>query len=70
MTFAEILASLYRKFNYASSPSASIVTRMKAETNEAYRELMSLPGLEFVRQDVQPITALGSYPLVLKGSGH
>lgn len=60
MTFAEILASLYRKFDYASSPSATVVTRMKAEVNEAYRELMSLPGLEFVRQDVQPITALAN----------
>lgn len=58
MNLTLILADLYRRFDYTSSPVPSAVTtRLTAYVNSAHRELCSLPGMERLRQDVMSITA-------------
>jgi len=45
MTFGTILADLYRRLDFASTPAADVTTRLKAFVNEAQQELLSEPGL-------------------------
>ena len=45
MTLGTILADLYRRLNYASSPASEVTTRLTAFVNEALQELLSDPGL-------------------------
>lgn len=57
MTLTALLADLYRRLRYASSPAASITTRLTAFVNEAHRELLSLPGMDRLREDTLAVTA-------------
>src|SRR5690348_12277596 len=45
MTFAQILADTYRRLNYATSPAADVVTRIKALVNETHEQIVSHPSL-------------------------
>lgn len=45
MTFAAILSQCYDRLNYASSPAAAIVTRIKGFVNETQQELAGDPAL-------------------------
>src|SRR3990167_4775951 len=45
MTLTTILADVYRRLNYASSPASEVTTRLTAFLNEALAELYSMPGL-------------------------
>ena len=45
MTFGTILADLYRRLDFASTPAAEVTTRLKAFVNEAQQELLSEPGM-------------------------
>lgn len=57
MNLTSILADLYRSLRYTSSPPAAITTRLTAKINDVHRALLALPGMEFLRDDVMPITA-------------
>lgn len=46
MTFAEILADLYRRLDYQTSPATAVTTRLKAFINETQREIVAEPGME------------------------
>ena len=45
MTLTQLLADLYRKTGYASSPAAETTTRMTAHLNEALQDVISEPGI-------------------------
>ncbi len=45
MTFLQILQDTYRRLNYATTPVAEVVTRIKAEINETNEEILSHPSL-------------------------
>ena len=57
MTFAAILADLYRRLRYTSAPPSAIATRLRAFCNETHREILTAPGMERLRDDLMPITA-------------
>jgi hypothetical protein len=57
VTFAQIKADVYRRVRYSTSPPSPVVTRIGALINETHRELLSLPGMLRLRDDVIPVTA-------------
>lgn len=57
MNLTGILSDCYRRLNYPSVPVVPVVTRLTAFVNETYRELVAMPGMDKVRDDVMPITA-------------
>jgi hypothetical protein len=48
MNFGTILADVYRRTGYKSSPPSDVVTRIKAFVNEVQQDLISETGLEFL----------------------
>lgn len=54
MTYTEILADLYRRLNYASSPQADVTTRLTAFVNDTLHDLASEPGLGAYLTSQQP----------------
>ena len=57
MNLTAYLNDMYRRLNQPTSPPTSVTTRFTAYLNETYRELASLPGMERLRDSVEPITA-------------
>ncbi len=58
MNLTSLLAAWYRSFDYTgSSIPAAVTTRGTYYINEAHRELLALPGVDHVRDDVMAITA-------------
>lgn|GEM_PF-3156796 len=58
MNLATILGRLYRRFDYTGNPVPQAVTsRLLDFVNETHRELLSMPGMEKLRDDVMAITA-------------
>ena len=51
MTFSAILADIYRRTGFASSPASDVVTRIKAFVNETQQEILHEPGMEFLQND-------------------
>ena len=51
MTLTAILADIYRRTGYATSPASDVVTRITAFVNEVQRELLSEPGMEYLLND-------------------
>jgi hypothetical protein len=45
VTLTQILADLYRRLSYSSSPATEIATRLTAFVNETLQEILSEPGL-------------------------
>lgn len=60
MTLTSLLAALYRDFNYTVTPPAAITTRLTYYLNRAQRELLTIPGLERLRDSVTPVTAFAN----------
>lgn len=52
MNITQILADSYRRLRYAASPAAAVTTRLLAFANETHRELLTMPGMERLRDDV------------------
>ncbi len=46
MTFADILADVYARCNYAASPASAVVVRIKQFINEAHEAVLSEPALQ------------------------
>jgi pectate lyase-like protein len=51
VTFAAILADVYRRTGFASSPPTDVVTRLKAFVNETQQEILGEPGMECLLND-------------------
>lgn len=51
MTFAAILADVYRRLLLPVTPSSADTTRLKAFVNETHRDLLTSPGLDRLRDD-------------------
>lgn len=60
MNLASMQADLYRRLRYSSAPAAEVTTRLTAFLNETHRELLAMPGIERLRDDVMPITAFAN----------
>jgi hypothetical protein len=60
MTFAAILADCYRRLNYASTPVADVVTRIKADVNEVHERILSHPSLRSLLYSTMPFTSTAS----------
>lgn len=60
MTLSTILAELYRRHGYASSPASDVTTRLTAFINTVHRQLLTLPGLEFLRDDTITFASVAS----------
>ncbi len=52
MTFGQILADIYRRTGFETSPATDVVTRIKGFVNETQQELFREPGMEFLQNDV------------------
>jgi hypothetical protein len=61
MTFAQLKADIYRRLGYSATPPAGIQTRVGSFINEAHREMLALPGLSHLRDDVLTVTAVANY---------
>lgn len=55
MTFKEILDDTYARLKYTAAPPAAIQARIKRFANETHREILTLPGMSRLRDDVIPI---------------
>lgn len=51
MTLGTLEAELYRRLGYASTPATEITTRLRAFLNLTHRQLLSIPGLDRLRDD-------------------
>lgn len=60
MTLTALLAALYRDFAYPSAPPSAITTRLTYSLNRAQREILTIPELSHLRQNVTPATALAN----------
>lgn len=57
MTLTQMLAELYRRFGYATSPASDIATRFTAHLNETLQDVISEPGLgEWITKNTPPVT--------------
>lgn len=56
MTFSDILADLYRRTNYSTSPALEVQARFQAFVNEALQEILSEPDLASVLSRAEPVT--------------
>ncbi len=57
MTLSQMLAMMYRGLRYTTAPPAPIIVRCTDEINQAYRDLLSQPNLERLREDTIPVVA-------------
>lgn len=62
MTFSALLTDFYSRMRYPASPVATIIARVKRHHNEAHREILALPGLSQLRDDVLAISATLNVP--------
>jgi len=62
MTLTDMLADLYRKLNYASTPSSDTTIRLTAFLNEMHRRTLGLPGMEYLRQSQITFASVASTP--------
>ena len=72
MTLGTMLADLYRKLLYPSTPATDVTTRLTAELNETLQELLSEPGLSAWFTRTQPkvsITTVANQPGVAVPAG-
>ena len=60
MNLTSALAALYRDFNYPSTPPTAITTRLTDFLNRIQREIMTIPELLHLRDDVTPATAFAN----------
>lgn len=57
MNLTAILAELYRRLRYTSTPATATTTRLTALINEVHSDLCSLPGMDRLRDDTLIVTA-------------
>lgn len=57
MNLTGILSELYRFFHYTTTPPAATTARITAYVNDTQREILTMPELQRLRDDVMAITA-------------
>lgn len=60
MNLTALQAALYDDLRYTASPPAAIIARILRNINLVQRELLTLPGMERLRDDVIAVTALAN----------
>lgn len=60
MNLGAILSDLYRRFRYTENPPSQVRLRLTAFVNECHHEIVGLPGMERLRDDVMPVTAFAN----------
>ena len=60
MNLTAILAECYRRLRYNAAPPAAVTTALTSLINEVHYDLLTMPELERLRDDVIPITALAN----------
>jgi hypothetical protein len=60
MTLTSILADCYRRLSYDPSPATAVVTRLTAFANETHRAILTLPGLDSLRDDTITVASVAS----------
>lgn len=60
MTVTEILSDAYARLNYSASPAAAVTTRLLAFANDTHRELLSMPGMDQLRDDQTSLACIAS----------
>lgn len=58
MTFAEILSDTYARTNKPASPEADTVTRIKRFVNQRHRTLLSMPGVDQMRDSTSTFASV------------
>ena len=62
MTLSTLLADLYRRLGYASSPATEITTRLTAFLNQAQRDVLSEPGMDLLLHGTATFATVASTP--------
>lgn len=60
MNVSALLADAYRRLRYPAAPPAATTTRLTSFANETHRDVLSMPGLTKLRDDVMPVTLAAS----------
>lgn len=60
MTFAEICSDVYSRTNKPTSPETQTVTRVKASINQRHRSLLSMPGVDQLRDSTSTFASVAS----------
>ena len=60
MNLSTLLADLYRRLNYTSSPPTATTTRLTAFLNETHRKILGEPGMERLRDDTLTFTSVNA----------
>jgi hypothetical protein len=64
MTFLEILQDIYRRTNKPTTPEAETQTRIKAFVNQRHRTLLSMPGIDQMRDATSTFDSVADTPRV------
>jgi len=51
VNFADIQNDLYRRLKFATTPDATVITRLNAFINEAHREVLGMKGYQLLRRN-------------------
>lgn len=62
MTLSEILSDCYRRMNNGASPVPAVITRYTAFANETHRQILTLPGLDALRDDTTTVATVANAP--------
>lgn len=57
MNLTSALAECYRFFHYTTTPPAAVTTRLTAFLNSTQRDLLTVPAIQRLREDVMTVTA-------------
>lgn len=60
MNLSSILAEMYRRLDYTSAPPSAITTRLTAFVNTTHRQLLGMPGMDSLRDEVLTFPSVAS----------
>lgn len=63
MTLAQMLADLYRRTGFTSTPASEVTTRMTAFLNETQQEMFEEPGIQYLLDDQINIVSVANQAL-------
>ena len=63
MTLTTMLADLYRRLSFGTSPDSAVTTRLTSFLNTVQRQILTTPGLESVRDDTVTFASVASTAL-------
>lgn len=63
MNLTAILADLYRRLDYTSTPPTAVTTRLTSFVNTTHRQIVGAPGLETLRDDTLTFASVAAQAL-------